>query len=112
MKKERLEGDGAARLIQLMRRHGYNKDVDFELATVTSPPPDLKIKVDNVNIELDRDDLIVAQYLTKHKRQVRINGGTTVELEYQDELKVGDRVIVASADNDQIYFVLDKAVMY
>jgi len=58
---ERLEGDGAARLIQLMRQYGYNKDVDIELATITNAPPDLKIKVDNMKVELDRDDLIVAQ---------------------------------------------------
>jgi Protein of unknown function (DUF2577). len=109
---ERLEGDGAARLIQLMRQHGYNKDVDFELATVTSAPPNLRIQIDNMKVELDRDDLVVAQYLTKHKRQVKINGGTTVELEFQDELKVGDRVIVASTRNDQLYIVLDKAVFY
>jgi hypothetical protein len=112
MTKERLEGSGAKRLIQLMRQHGYNTDVNIELATVTSAPPDLKIKVDNMKVELDRDDLIVAQYLTKHKRQAKINGGTTVELEYQDELKPGDRVIVASANNGQLYFVIDKAVIY
>jgi hypothetical protein len=112
MTKERLEGSGAARLIQLIRQHGYNIDVDIELATVTSAPPNLKIKVDNMKIELDRDDLIVAQSLTKHKRQVKIDGGATVELEYQDELKVGDRVIVASANNGQLYFVIDKAVIY
>lgn len=110
--KDRLEGNGAARLIQLMRQHGYNKDVDIELATVTSAPPDLKIKVDNMKIELDRDDLIIAQYLTKHKRQVKIDGGATVELEFQDELQIGDRVIVVSANNGQLYFVIDKAVIY
>lgn len=109
---ERLEGDGAAKLVQLIRRYGYNKDVDIELATVTSAPPDLKIKVDNMKVELDRDDLIVAQCLTKHKRQVKIDGGETIELEYQDELKPGDRVIVASANNGQLYFVIDKAVIY
>jgi HSP20 family molecular chaperone IbpA len=113
MTKERLEGSGAKRLVQLMRQHGcYNKDVEIELATVTSAPPNLKIKVDNMKVELDRDDLIVAQSITKHKRQVKIDGGATVDLEYQDELKVGDRVIVANVKNGQLYIVLDKAVMY
>lgn len=106
-----MEGNGAIRLIQLMRKHGYNKDLSIELATVTSPPPNIKIQVDNMKIELDKDDVIIAQYLTKHKRQVRINGGTTVELEYQDELKAGDRVIVAS-DRDQVFYILDRAVMF
>jgi Protein of unknown function (DUF2577) len=109
---ERLEGGGAARLIQLIQRYGYNKDVDIELATVTSAPPNLRIQIDNMKFEIDSEDVIVAQYLTKHKRQVKIDGGATVELEFQDELKVGDRVIVASADNDQTYFVLDKAVTF
>ncbi|OQP06851.1 hypothetical protein B1690_05945 [Geobacillus sp. 46C-IIa] len=105
-----MEGNGAVRLIQLMRQHGYNKDISIELATVTSPPPNIKIRVDNMKIELDKDDVIIAQHLTKHKRQVRINGGTTVELEHQDELKVGDRVIVAS-DRDQVFYIIDRAVM-
>ena len=104
--KERLEGNGAARLIQLMRQHGYNKDVDIELATVTSAPPNIKVKIDNMNIELDHDDLIVAQSLMKHKRQVKINGGTTSEFENQDELEVGDRIIVAAVKNDQLFIVL------
>lgn len=109
---ERLEGSGATRLIQLIRKHGYNKDVDIELGTVTSSPPDIKIQIDNMKMELDRDDLIVARYLTKHKRQIRINGGETLELEYQDELKIGDRVIVASVKKGQLYIVLDRAVLY
>ncbi|WP_033842323.1 DUF2577 family protein [Geobacillus vulcani] len=73
--------------------------MSVELGTVTNAPPDLKIKVDNMKVDLDRDDLVVAQYLTKHKRQVKIDGVTTVELEFQDELKPGDRVIVASTRN-------------
>jgi hypothetical protein len=112
MRKERFEGGGAVRLIQLMRQHGYNKDVDIELATVTSAPPSLKLKIDNAKFEIDSEDVIVAQYLTKHKRQVKIDSGATVDLEYQDELKVGDRVIVANVKNGQLYIVLDKAVTY
>lgn len=33
-------------------------------------------------------------------------------IEYQDELKVGDRVIVACLDEDMVYVVLDRAVWY
>jgi len=55
----RLEGSGASKLVQLVREIGYNKDVDIELATVTAPPPNLKIKVDNMSVELQKDDLVV-----------------------------------------------------
>jgi hypothetical protein len=90
--KERLEGDGAARLIQLMRIHGYNKDVDIELATVTSAPPNLRIQIDNMKVELDSDDIVMTETLNKSSPQP------------------GDRVIVASVRNGQLYIVIDKVV--
>lgn len=94
MSVERLEGDGATRLIQLIRQHGHNKDVDIELATVTSAPPDIKIQIDNMKIELDKDDIVAtAQFASS-------------------SVQVGDRVIVASVKNSQLYIVLDKAVFY
>ncbi|MFT4413183.1 DUF2577 domain-containing protein [Fredinandcohnia humi] len=148
MNEERLVGTGASQLVQLIQKFGYNKDVDVELATVTAPPPNLKIKIDNMNVELEKDDLVVAQHLTKHKRRLTIKGTnsnlvsssvidsmtqngsgphthditsltiqgnltvTDAEIEFLDELKAGERVIVASVDNGQLYIVLDRAVMY
>lgn len=153
-----LEGGWAARMKLLMEKNGYNKDVDIELATVTSPPPDLRILIDNMKIELDKDDLIVAEHLTKHKRYVTIRKSTDpkwnthirfkssevtdeeapdsagdtdgamesiemnnvqndydfveAEIEHLDELKEGDRVIVASYNNGQSYVILDRMVVY
>ncbi|MBB6283827.1 DUF2577 family protein [Geobacillus subterraneus] len=104
-----MEGNGAVRLIQLMRQHGYNKDVSIELATVTSPPPNIKIQVDNMKIELDKDDVVVAEHLLPHKRMVLFLG-TESEMEFKDSLKAGDRVIVAS-DRDQVFYIIDRAVM-
>lgn len=106
------EGNGASQLVQLMRIHGYNKDVNIELGTVTAAPPALKIMIDNMAIELEADDLIVAEQLTKHTRQIKLAGGSAQVLEYQDELKVGDRVIVAEVDEGQTYIILDRVVFY
>ena len=138
----RVEGNGFSKLTQVIRNTGYNKDIDIELATVTSPPPALKIKIDNMPIELEKDDLIVAEYLTKHKRTINLHSGevffSSTEIEgkpipfpiseiscsdgsltannatvtFLDELKVGDRVIVASTNKGQLYVILDKVVMY
>lgn len=128
------EGNGASQLVQLMRIHGYNKDIDIELATVTAAPPELKIKIDNMPVELEKDDLIVAQRLTKRKEKITIKATavteamstegytphthditsltlTDAEIEYLDELKVGDRVIVASVDDGQTFIILDRAVI-
>ncbi|WP_058301137.1 DUF2577 domain-containing protein [Gorillibacterium timonense] len=148
---ERIEGSGASQLVQLIRAIGYNADISIELATVTAAPPDLKIKVDHMNVELEKDDLIVAQSLTAYKRTVHLKSqkkaeisSTSVnsvhtlvvpqgtgqlsylsfglasadltveeaELEFTDELKEGERVIVAGIQQGQTYLVLDRAVMY
>lgn len=139
---DKLEGTGASQLVQLIQHFGYNKDVDIEIATVTSPPPALRIKIDNMPVELEADDLVVAEHLTRHTRIVTIRhsagmprdlGDTTgtdsvlvdgmtpgystfdydfVELTFEDVLKPGDRVIVASINDDQTYVILDRAVTY
>ncbi|WP_128896324.1 DUF2577 domain-containing protein [Longirhabdus pacifica] len=152
--EEKPEGGSYSKLIQMMQTFGYNKDVDVELATVLSVEP-LKIKVDNMNIELEGTDLIVAEQLLEHKRTLNINqqpmtvqadvsqhdisatssctaGGSTIpnnnvtfttlgldaevsgeniEVTIMSKLEVGDRVIVASIQDNQIFVVLDKAVI-
>lgn len=153
----RIEGSGASQLVQLIRELGYNSEVTIELATVTAAPPELKIKVDHMNLELEKDDLIVAQSLTKHKRKINVKSegktkisamnanpklppfkfdpgavfvgqgtisfaGLTVdsadqtineaELEFLDELKEGDRVIVVGINQGQTYMILDRVVTY
>ncbi|PGS55096.1 DUF2577 domain-containing protein [Bacillus sp. AFS041924] len=108
----RLEGSGASRLVKLIQMHGKNDSISICLATITAAPPSIKLKVDGDKFELESDDFEVAEHLTKHTRQVKIAGGATQSLAFQDELKVGDRVIVLSYNNDQRYFVMDRIVSY
>jgi hypothetical protein len=108
----RLEGNGASRFIKLMQQHGANDSVKVEMATITAAPPSIKLRIDGDKFDLEADDFEVAVHLTKHTRQVKLDGGTTQVLEFQDELKNGDRVLVISANNDQRYYVLDKVVSY
>lgn len=125
----KLEGNGAARFIQLMRQHGYNTDVEVAFGTVTSAPPTLKIRLDGDSFDLDADDLVVAERLTEHKRTVSLKGGevngdttgdprltsltiTDAELTIKSALKKNDRVIVLVTNDGQQYYVIDKAVTY
>jgi hypothetical protein len=71
-KRLKIEGDPYSKMVQLMSTHGYNKDVNIVLGTVTAAPPDLKIQPDNMPFELDKDDLIVLEHLTNHKRTITI----------------------------------------
>lgn len=107
-----MEGSPGSQLIQLIRKHGYNKDVDIELATVTAAPPALRVKIDGMKIELEADDFVVAQSVTERTETHRYSDGTTRDVTIQNALKAGDRVIVASIKNGQLYVILDRMVTY
>ena len=136
---DRLEGSGVSRFAQEIKRLGYNDYDRFELATVVAPPPELRIKIDNMALELEADDVLVAEHLTRHKRIVTIKheqdaerdvGDTEpkprdndstgslawtysyVEMQFEDVLKAGDRVLVASMNDGQSYVILDRVVTY
>lgn len=159
--EEQLEGTGASLFVQLMQKFGYNKDIGLEFGTVTSAPPEIKIKLDNMQDELEAEDLIILEHLTNHKRKVKLsipkltltnfqssgapvigatmssagdpshthgltfnslqfsgegqastpnNEAQYVELEFMDELKEGDRVILMEIMEGQLFVVLDRVV--
>ena len=87
-----IEGGPASRLVQLMRKHGYNKDVSIELAMVVTPMPDLSLKLGSDGLVLERDDLIIAGIIETYS------------------VSAGDQVIVIGDDDSQFYYVIDKAV--
>jgi len=88
------QGNGYSQFVQLMRKHGHNKDIDIELGTVRAAPPEVAIRLDGFDFDLYKGDLIFA--------------GKVVDTPLQE----GDRVIVASNEAQTTYFVLDKAVRY
>lgn len=80
----------AEKIIELIRRQGaqYNPETP-RLAKVTSPYPDIKIKLSN--LELDKEFLLISSraYL-------------------KDYLNYGDEVLVVPLDNR--YLIVDKVV--
>lgn len=138
------EGGWASKLIHIIRQQGYNLDVDFHYGVVTSPYPDLRIRLNNWKFDLDRDDFMLLENLTRHRRVATITHVENaerdlgdkverdycegdlinddkappytkfkmnyVELQFDDVLKEGDRVIVASFNKDQEFVVLDRVV--
>lgn len=90
-KRLQIEGGGASKLVQLMRKHGYNHGIGLELGTVTASPPNISVKLSD-GIELDADDII----LTKTALDAGLTSGTTV--------------LIASDEDGQTYYVIDKVV--
>jgi hypothetical protein len=91
-KRINIEGSAASRMVQLMRKHGYNRDMSIELATVVTPLPDLSVTLGSDGLVLEREDLVVAGIIATYS------------------LSAGDHVIVIGDDNSQFYYVIDKAV--
>lgn len=102
------EGSGISQFKAAIQRAGYNEYDRFDLATITAPLPNITIKIDNVPIEFDASDLVVAEHLTEHTRMVTIGGGTLTTMTVESPLSVGDRVIVVSTNNGQTYIILDR----
>ena len=139
----RYEGDSYSKLRQMMSRAGDKPSgVRIELATVVESPPELKIRRDSDQLILEKEELVVAEHLTRHSRIVTIEHtelaqrqlGDGVQpdhlhtddlqlpityyrdnyvwMRFEDLLLVGDRVLLACDDDNMVYYVLDRAVWY
>lgn len=126
-----------SKLIELIRQQAAGLvPRGIELATVITPPPDLRIRIDNMNIHLEGDDLIVCAHLLPATRyvglsnvatpvpaQVTYNGqtydqaGDNISTQHttvnflDNVLQAGDRVAVMALPGEQQYLVLDKVVI-
>lgn len=138
----------AANLMDIIRkdvlRAFRNEYSGFELATVLSPYPQLAVKVDNMKLELTKQDIIVCERLVRNTKIISlkstpgmvrdlgdrtavdvgsISGGTIylqdpavdlqyVELDFEEVLKAGDRVLVQAVPGGQKYIIIDRVVEY
>lgn len=72
-----------SKLIELMQQQARaQQNFGIELATVIAPPPALVIKVDNMPVNLEGDDLIVCQHLLNYERVITLehNEGSSHDL--------------------------------
>lgn len=110
-KRLQIEGSPAAKMVQIIREKGFNKEMSIEVGIVISPLPDIKIRIGSNELELDKDDLIVAEHLTEHTRLIApiVIGNTTVsQITFKNCLKVGDKVTVVGDNDTQYYYVINK----
>lgn len=98
-------------------RLGYT---GLELATVILPMPDLIIKVDNMNVELTKSDVLVCESLISRQYSIELSGKNNADnyyielkngqLQFLNLLNSGDRLLVSAIQNGQIYVIIDKVV--
>lgn len=104
--------------------------LQFLEGEVYSSPPNIKLKLkDNSKLIIPSEFIRVAEHLTRHKRIANINGGSgstssagdpehthdiqslqfdNAQIEFVDELKIGDKVMVAAVQGGQSFFVIDR----
>ena len=78
----------------------------IELATVIGISP-LRIRIDNMDIHLEGDDLIVCEHLLSKTGP----GGADNHTHDIMVLAVGDRLAVRALPGEQQYLVIDKVVV-
>lgn len=100
------ESAAAARLAQSIRKLSRNNYDKIEYATITAPPPSVRIRVDNLPFDLDRDDLVIPDHLLEHERTARINAGDPVTITFDHALHPGTRVLVVAISEGQKYAIL------
>lgn len=96
---------------ELNKNKNPNK-IGVQIMRVVSVDP-FKIEADKIHAEGKR--LVIAAHLLKgYERKVKVQTetGTFTQTEtlVEDLLRVGDTVVVMASDNNQIFYVIDKAV--
>ncbi|HWR07094.1 DUF2577 domain-containing protein [Sporomusa sp.] len=105
-------------------------------AVVLTPPPGLTIRLKgNSNLVIPKELIVVAELLTNHKRRVKISSTNIsdeetlqgqgphqhdltslilheAELEFLNELAVGEKVTVIRYAGGQKYWICDRSVQY
>lgn len=123
-----------SRLIEIMREQALKQlPRGIELATVIQSLP-LVVRIDNMDINLEGDDLIVCEHLLDHEREYTTNPAVTASamsvegysphqhqihsldikeqiVQFITNLKADDRIAVQALPGGQQYLVLDKVVV-
>lgn len=113
--------NAASRIVNTISKKSHSRlgYIGLELATVISPMPDLVIKIDNMNVELTKSDVLLCESLISRQYSVELLGSNAdnyyinledAKLKFLDLLSSGDRVLVSAIQNGQIYVIIDKVI--
>ncbi|WP_046180393.1 DUF2577 family protein [Domibacillus tundrae] len=91
-----------------------NRPVRLIPADVVTPAPNLKIRLMNDDkLIMEGEHFIIPESLTKHTKQVTING-TNNSITFHNELQAGDELMVVSLQGLDAakYYVLDRVIQW
>lgn len=100
----------ASRLKKMAKKESQYYE-GFVIGKIISPPPSIRIAIDEAIILDDSHLIVAASVNNKYEREVQYvqtNNTSTGRLKFTDTLKVGDEVILIPAGNGQIFVLLDR----
>lgn len=102
------EGNGAARILRLMREQGYNEGHVIAVAEVRQVEPSVAIRLHGDPFDLTEEQglIHVLEHLKEKTYSMSINGAPKVPVVVDSPLKVGDNVVVVVSESQQTYYVL------
>lgn len=96
-----------SRLIEMMRQQAIKQiPLGIELATVIQASPFI-IRIDNMDIYLEGDDLIICQHLLGNTG----SGGDPSHTHQIEPISAGDRLAVQALPGGQQFLIIDKVVI-
>lgn len=95
------------KLIEAMREEGkFYNEPSFFIAKVTSPVPNLKVKLNNM--ELDKNSLMIDKsLLDRHNVSIQCSNGSIAH-NLSDTLNIGDTVIMLRSGDK--FIIISKVV--
>ncbi len=88
-----------------------NSPLQFIEGEIHSAPPNIELRLkNNPKLIIPSEFIIVSEYLTKYKRTVNMPSLSlkNAEIEFLEELKTGDKVMVAAIQGGQSFFIIDR----
>lgn len=104
-----------SKLIEIMKDAGSsNNPPSIQIAEVVSPPPNLIIKMGD--LQVDKDNILIADYLLGEDSYIReyktsndkLTWGDSNYMKYTDTLKEGDLLGVMPVEDRQLYIILAR----
>ncbi len=105
--------DGMTEFAKMLKVRDPKEKLGVCTGTVIRGFPNIEVRIDEHNVQ-DRDSLIFSSHLLSgYKREYRATtqtGSIQGVMEFTDTISVGDELIIAVSEDQQTYYVIDKAV--
>lgn len=117
--------DAITDLAKMFNDNKNPKPISMSTGTVISPPPNAQIRLNDTVILYNNQLVFAAHILEDYEREIELEGdirftdspfqtfeAKEVRSTTKDTLKEGDEVILLPSADEQLYFVLAKAVRF